>query len=282
MVRVSAIGLLLAHWLLLASCAARIDEPWRWPSVDPPAGAAPGVGLVPVRVAVAPSLVPLMERLEPYYEAARPGVDLVIHAGPKTGEVDPARWLALRLERGAEADAFLAESMGQVDALEREVQGSMAWLGNTLAVVVPRGSTLDRRELALGRAPVHIALQRSELGRWTRASLRESELWGDVSLAAGVFDDGSAIIERVRYFYEQTTPQRGRQESFGIVFGSDAHAAQDRVRVVGYLDQPRGDPLVHAIAWFTDEGAALASWLAESEDARVAAARGGFIVGGPR
>jgi|GEM_PF-6883125 len=244
----------------------------RWADASGRTEAIPRRGLTPVRVAVDPALAPLLRTLEPLYEGARPGLDLVVHEGARTGRMDQAEWLAMRLERGAEADAYLSESGHALDELTRAPDGRAPWLGNTLAVVVPKGSQLDRRELALRRAPVHVALERTALGHWTRASLRESGLWGEVSLASGNFDGGEAIVERVSYFAKRPTPE----ESFGIVFGSDADAS--RVRVVGYLDQPRGDATIHHVAWFTEAGADLAQWLLTDGGALMAAERAGFVV----
>lgn len=244
----------------------------RWPDASGRADATPGRGLIPVRVAVDPVLSSLARRLEPLYEGVRPGVDLVIYEGARTARMDQADWLAMRLDRGAEADAYLSESVHQIADLTRTPMGEGPWLGNTLAVVVAKGSTLDRRELAMGRAPVHVALERTALGRWTRASLRESGLWGEVALASGNFDGGEMIVERVSYFAKRSPPE----ESFGVVFGSDADAG--RVRIVGYLDQPRGDATIHHAAWFTDAGSDFVRWLVEDADALRTAARMGFVV----
>lgn len=256
----------------VCGCALEPETVSRWPDASGRTEAAPQPGLTPVRVAVDPVLAALVRRLEPLYEGARPGIDLVVHEGARTARMDRAEWLSMRLERGAEADAYLSESVHRIAELTRRPMGEAAWLGNTLAVVVPKGSRLDRRELAMRRAPVHIALERTALGRWTRASLRESGLWGEVSLASGNFDGGEAIVERVSYFARRRPPE----ESFGIVFGSDADAA--RVRIVGYLDQPRGDAAIHHVAWFTDAGADLAQWLLSDAEARAVAARMGFVV----
>lgn len=253
-------------------CAMGPETVSRWPDASGRTEAVPGQDVVAVRVAVDPVLAPLLRTLEPLYEGARPGVDLVVYEGARTGRMDQAEWLSMRLERGAEADAYLSESGHGLDELTRAPEGRAAWLGNTLAVVVPKGSQLDRRELALRRAPVHVALERTALGRWTRASLRESGLWGEVSLASGNFDGGEAIVERVSYFAKRPTPE----ESFGIVFGSDADAS--RVRIVGYLDQPRGDATIHHVAWFSEAGADLAQWLLADGGARAAAERAGFVV----
>lgn len=258
--------------LAVVGCAMKPETPSRWPDASGRLEAQPGRGLEAVRVAVDPALAPLARRLEPLYEGAKPGVDLIIYEGARTPRMDRASWLAMRLERGAEADAYLSESVHQIDELTRTPLGEAAWIGNTLAVVVPKGSTLDRRELALRRAPVHVALERTALGRWTRASLRESGLWGEVSLASGNFDGGEAIVERVSYFARRPTPE----ESFGVVFGSDADAA--RVRIVGYLDQPAGDATIHHVAWFTDAGDDLARWLLGDPEAMAVAARMGFVV----
>jgi ABC-type molybdate transport system substrate-binding protein len=265
-------GWVLACLLVLGGCAMKPETVSRWPDASGRAEAVPGPGLAAVRVAVDPALAALLRGLEPLYEGARPGVDLVIYEGARTGRMDQSEWLAMRLERGAQADVYVSESGHGLDELTRTPAGSAPWLGNTLAVVVPRGSQLDRRELALRRAPVHIALERTALGRWTRASLRESGLWGEVSLASGNIYGGAAIEERVAYFAKRPTPE----ESFGIVFGSDADAS--RVRVVGYLDQPRGDATIHHVAWFSEAGADLAQWLLSDTEARAAAARAGFVV----
>ncbi len=258
--------------LVVGGCAMTPETVSRWPDASGRAETVPGRGLTAVRGAVEPARPAGLRTNEPLYEGARPGVDLVIYEGARTGRMDRAEWLAMRLERGAQADVYVSESGQRIDELTRTAAGSAPWLGNTLAVVVPKGSQLDRRELALRRAPVHIALERTALGHWTRASLRESGLWGEVSLASGNFDSGEAIVERVAYFAKRPTPE----ESFGIVFGSDADA--NRVRIVGYLDQPRGDSTIHHVAWFSEAGADLARWLLGDADARAAAARAGFVV----
>lgn len=262
----------LALALAQSGCAMAPETPSRWPDASGKALAEPGEGLVPLRVAVDPTLAPLARLLEPLYEAQHPGVDLVIHVGVRDGRRDSPAWLAMRLERGAEADAYLAESTHRLDDLTRRPLGRSAWLGNALAVVAPAGSGLDAGSLIARDVPVHVALDRTALGRWTRASLREAGLWGEVSLAAGNFDHGAAIVERVAYFASRPTPEHG----LGIVFGSDA--SDRRVRVVGYLDQPRGDPTIHVVAWFTGSGEAFARWLLTSPDARQAATRAGFLV----
>jgi len=188
----------------------------------------------------------------------------------RSGWIGPA-WLAMRLERGAEADAYLSESEQQILELTRTPKGHEAWLGNTLAVIVPRNSSLDASQLTGRRTPVHVALERSALGRWTRASLREAGLWGEVALASGNFDGGEAIVERVSYFARRRPPE----VSFGIVFGSDVDA--ERVSVVGYLDQPKGDPTIHYVAWFTEAGEDFSRWLRSDPDALAFARRAGFV-----
>ncbi|OAB61723.1 hypothetical protein AY599_05105 [Leptolyngbya valderiana BDU 20041] len=267
-------SILLILILGLVGCAMKPETVSRWPDASGRGQVVPVEGLELVRVAVDPVLAALVRRLEPLYEGARPGIDLVVYEGARTARMDQAEWLAMRLERGADADAYLSESVHQIDGLTRTPLGTAAWVGNTLAVVVAQGSTLDRRELAMRRAPVHIALERTALGRWTRASLRESGLWGEVSLASGNFDGGEMIVERVSFFARRQPPE----QSFGIVFGSDADLS--RVRIVGYLDQPRGDATVHHVAWFSDAGADLAEWLLTDAEARAIAARMGFIVPG--
>ena len=267
-------SILLILILGLVGCAMKPETVSRWPDASGRGQVVPVEGLESVRVAVDPVLAALVRRLEPLYEGARPGIDLVVYEGARTARMDQADWLAMRLERGAEADAYLSESVHQIDGLTRTPLGTAAWVGNTLAVVVAQGSTLDRRELAMRRAPVHVALERTALGRWTRASLRESGLWGEVSLASGNFDGGEMIVERVSFFARRQPPE----QSFGIVFGSDADPS--RVRIVGYLDQPRGDATIHHVAWFSDAGADLAEWLLTDAEARAIAARMGFIVPG--
>ncbi len=268
---------MVAGWLWVCvligcGCAMKPETFSRWPDASGRAEAVPGRGLVAVRVAVDPVLAPLVRRLEPLYEGTTPGIDLVIYEGARTARMDQADWLAMRLDRGAEADAYLSESVHQIGDLTRTPMGEGPWLGNTLAVVVANGSTLDRRELAMGRAPVHVALERTALGRWTRASLRESGLWGEVALASGNFDGGEMIVERVSYFAKRSPPE----ESFGVVFGSDADAR--RVRIVGYLDQPHGDATMHHAAWFSEAGADFVRWLVQDSDALQTASRMGFFV----
>lgn len=263
----------LVVWALaLAGCAMDPAEPSRWPDASGLAQTTPAPGLVPLRVAVDPTLATLIRGLEPLYEAQHPGVDMLIYEGVRDGRRDGPAWLAMRLDRGALADAYLAESGHRLDELTNKPLGRAAWLGNTLAVIAPAGSGLDSASLTARSVPVHVAMERSALGRWTRASLREAGLWGEVSLAAGRFDHGASIVERVAYFARRPTPEMG----LGIVLGSDA--VDDRVRVVGYLDQPRGDPTIHEAAWFGDAGEALVGWLRASPDARAAATRAGFLV----
>ncbi|MEQ8844931.1 MAG: hypothetical protein RIB58_08750 [Phycisphaerales bacterium] len=259
--------------LLAAGCAMKPETPSRWPDASGRVVAGqPGAGLEVVRVAVDPTLAPLARALEPLYEGRRPGIDLVLYEGVRTQRLDQPSWLAMRLERGAEADAYLCESERQILELTRPPEGHAAWLGNTLAVVVARGSPLDGSQIAGRRVPVHIALERSALGRWTRASLREAGLWGEVSLAAGNFDGGEPIVERVSYFAQRQPPE----QSYGVVFGSDADPR--RVEIVGYLDQPRGDATIHHVAWFSEAGADFAQWVLTDPDARAWAGRAGFIV----
>ena len=258
--------------ILGLGCAMPPETPSRWADASGRAEAAGGQQLVPVRVAVDPTLADLARALEPVFEGQRPGIDLVIYEGVRTQRLDQPAWLAMRLERGAEADAYLSESERQVLDLTRVPTGHAAWLGNTLAVVAPRGSMLDESQLVSRRTPVHIALERSALGRWTRTSLREAGLWGEVSLAAGNFDGGEPIVERVSYFARRQPPEA----SFGIVFGSDVDPA--RVGIVGYLDQPHGDPTIHHVAWFSEAGEDFAQWLLTDHNARAWAARAGFVV----
>ncbi|MEO1278155.1 MAG: substrate-binding domain-containing protein [Planctomycetota bacterium] len=253
-------------------CAMPPETPSRWADASGRAEAVPGERLVAVRVAVDPTLAKLARALEPVFEGQRPGIDLVLHEGVRTQRLDQPAWLAMRLERGAEADAYLSESERQILDLTRTPTGHAAWLGNTLAVVAPRGSMLDQSQLTGRSTPVHIALERSALGRWTRASLRQAGLWGEVALAAGNFDSGEAIVERVSYFARRQPPEA----SFGVVFGSDVDPA--RVGIVGYLDQPREEPTIHHVAWFSEAGEDFARWLLANHDARAWAARAGFVV----
>ncbi|GIW74165.1 MAG: hypothetical protein KatS3mg103_0687 [Phycisphaerales bacterium] len=202
-------------------------------------------------------------------------MDLVLHEGARTGRLDQAQWLALRLDRGAQADAYLAESVQTVRDRTRTPAGWAPWLGNTLVVVAPRGVGVPASALGDRTTPVHLALERTALGRWTRAALRQAGLWDEVAPTAGLFDNGRAIVQRLHESAQRDPPR----PALGIVLGSDADPA--RVEIVGRLAPPADDPPVHAVAWLTQAGEDLASWLRHDPSARRTALAMGFLLPGP-
>jgi molybdate transport system substrate-binding protein len=132
---IRALGGTLAAVLLLAACAA-------------PAAPEP----VELTIFGAASLRSALEEVERVYEAANPGVDLVL-------STDSSAALATQIEQGAPADVFLsADTTNPQQLVDLGLASAVVpFAGNALTVIVPPGNPAGIETPAdLGRAGVRV------------------------------------------------------------------------------------------------------------------------------
>lgn len=123
--RLAILAVLLTAALALAGCS--------------PAGGSETSGAVTkeLRVSAATTLKRAFEEMEPAFEAANPGVDVVFNFGA-------SGVLQKQVEAGAPCDVFASASPKQVDALMSggyvSAEETATFCGNRVAIVVPAGN----------------------------------------------------------------------------------------------------------------------------------------------
>jgi ABC-type molybdate transport system substrate-binding protein len=257
-VRLWWIGLLA----LLAACAGRgVNGPAPEPEPLEPRTDARNEVLV---VYAAPTLAALVERLAAVYEAENPDIRVRVRTGQRGPVLDPWGNIARDINAGAAVDVLAAERAWQIDELTRPPPVRRQWLGNELVAVTGRASRLRLIDLSTGWCGVAVALERTALGRDSRASLEARGVWSTVAERVERFDDAAAILERARWGADS-------EHVLGIVYRTDARgAAAEGTRVVGRLALPAGEELVHELAAWTPRGEALVAWLTGEHAAAVA------------
>lgn len=213
----------------------------------------------PIHVLAADTFGALLDRLEPMFEREHPGVDLVVTYGVSSPPLDADQTLSRAVNAGQTIDVILVDDAVQLKRLARQPSAVTPWLSNRLVLIRTRGTGLRLIDLSTGVCEVSVALERSALGRATRAALRERGVWSGMSGRVGLFDGGPAIVARVAS--ERLEP------ALGIVFASDAATTKRSITVVAVLD---AEGVGHVAATWTVDGRMFARWLRSDEALGVA------------
>ncbi|MGB0589990.1 MAG: molybdate ABC transporter substrate-binding protein [Myxococcota bacterium] len=153
-----------------------------------------------VRIHAASSLTELFEHLEPLFEAAHPGTDVVFSfAGSQV--------LRVQIAQGAPADIFVSANLAHVEALHHAgLTGPPRQVaGNTLAIIVPTDNPAKVQELEqLPRAQrIVLGTPHSPVGEYARALLarEDAQRNGDLServMARVVSEESNARLVRAK------------------------------------------------------------------------------------
>lgn len=183
----------------------------------------PEAGKQRVTVFAAASLTDVMDDVEAAFEAAYPGVDLVVSTAATSV-------LARQIEQGAPADVFLAASPTWTDYLsERNLlrYPAQTLVGNRLVVVGNQTlAGLASPDDLLRYDRIALADEGVPAGDYARQALRSAGIWDDVAPRVVPTRDVRAALAAVRTGAAPTA----------VVYRSDVQAVPD-VRVV--LDWPQ-------------------------------------------
>jgi molybdate transport system substrate-binding protein len=189
-------------------------------------------------VSVAASLQNAMGELAPVYERSQPGIKVIFNFGG-------SGTLEQQIERGAPADAFLAASPKQMDALAAKglilTDTRRDLLGNQVVLIAPKGSTRPNsfqdlsdetiKLIALGD-PVSVPA-----GDYGRQVLQSLHVWAVVQPKLVLAKDVRQVLSYV---------ETGNADA-GIVYSTDAQET-DRVRVAAIAPADSHRPVVYPIA----------------------------------
>lgn len=189
-------------------------------------------------VSAAASLTNAFRELAPLFEARHPGTQVLLNFAASDA-------LLAQIAKGAPVDVFAAadqEAMDRAASQKLLVAGSRRnFVGNTLVLAVPAGSTLGITQLgdlqipqvkriALG-APASVPA-----GRYALGALRAANMWPAVEPKA-------VYAQSVRQALDYIA--RGEVEA-GFVYATDAALMKDRVRVA--LSVPTESRVLYPIA----------------------------------
>ena len=186
-----------------------------------------------VTVAAAISLKESMEQIGKAYHA-RTGVDVRL-------TFDASGRLAAQIRQGAPVDAFVSAGQAEVDALVAGGQADKASrrtvVGNTLVLIVPAGSTGGPTSIAdLAHATGKLAIGNPKsvpAGHYAQQVLDKLQLTAAVRPRLVMGEN----VRQVLTYVEQGVV------AAGFVYGTDAKAAGDKVRVVATADAADHDPI---------------------------------------
>jgi len=209
-------------------------------------------------VSAAASLTEAFKEIAPRFTAANRGVKVSFNfaaSGP----------LLQQIVQGAPVDVFAAadqETMGRAEKGGHLLPGSRVnFVASSLVLVTPRSGTLNKlADLQIG-AVQRIALGNPDsvpVGRYAKEALEKQRMWQPLSPK---FVMAISVKQALEYV------QRGEVEA-GFVYGSDAVATRERVRVVAEL--PTTTPMVYPAALVAGsthpkEAAAFLRFLREPE-----------------
>jgi molybdate transport system substrate-binding protein len=187
-------------------------------------------------VFAAASLSDAFEAIEQELEAATPNLSITYNFGGSQA-------LVTQLEEGAQADVFASANTAQMEvAIEADLAASppVPFVHNRLAIVTPADNPADIRDLAdLGKEGILLVLAQSEVpaGRYARESVclmaSHTTTYGSdfvARVAANVVseeEDVRDVLAKVAL---------GEADA-GIVYISDAVAADDQVQVIDIPDE---------------------------------------------
>lgn len=190
--------------------------------------------------------------------------------------------LAKQIEAGAPADVFLSADQASMDYLAKKdlvrADSRANLLGNTLVVVAPRASKLEKLALtsealtaALGSGKIATGDVASvPVGKYAKAALESLGLW---SVAEGSFAFTDNVRSALMFVAREEAP-------LGIVYATDARS-EPKVKVVATIPASAHPPIVYPVALTsTASGDGPAKFLAflEGKDAKAAFIEKGFSV----
>jgi len=172
--------------------------------------------------------------------------------------------LAKQIEQGAPADIFVSADTDWMDyAADKKVINRptrLNLLGNSIVLVVPRDSAIDKVSIGQGFDLAKLAgdgkiatgdVNAVPVGKYARAALEKFGAWQQ---AAPKF----AMAESVRAAL--TLVARG-EAALGIVYATDARV-EPGVKIVGAFPPDSHPPIVYAVAATTTAGPEAVSYLA--------------------
>ncbi len=229
---------------LSLAAPARAEAPLRGAPPELPAAQS-------VSVFAAASLKTALDAIGAAYKA-KSGVDLKIsYAGSMA--------LAKQIEAGGPAELFVSADEASMDYLAQrnliQPQTRSNLLGNTLVIVAPRGSSLDKLALAkealaaaIGAGKIAIGdIDSVPVGKYAKAALEKLGLW---SVAESHFAFTDNVRAALMFVAREEAP-------LGIVYLTDAKA-EPKVKIVATFPADSHPPIIYPIALTTRgaEGAA--------------------------
>lgn len=185
----------------------------------------------PLTVFAAASLTESFDEIAAAFEAANPGIDVVLNYGGSSG-------LAAQIAEGAPADVFAAASTTQLP-------DGTVFATNELALAVPAGNPGDVTGLAdLARPELAIALCAVEVpcGAASATLLEQAGITASVDTSE---QDVKAVLTKI---------ELGEVDA-GLVYITDVRAAGAAVESIAL---PEAEPVAYPIAALTDSEAAAA------------------------
>lgn len=159
--------------------------------------------------------------------------------------------LQRQIETGAPADVFASAGQPQMNALAAQnliiAETRRSFTRNTLVLIVPTDSAFGALAFAdLGDARVRrIAVGNPRTvpaGQYAEQSLVRLGLWPQIQSRLILAEDVRQVLDYVA---------RGEVDA-GIVYASDARAAQDRVRIAARAPAETHDPILYPVAVVRD------------------------------
>lgn len=209
-------------------------------------------------VSAAASLTEAFREIGPCFAAANPGVRVKFNfaaSGP----------LLQQIAQGAPVDLFAAADQETMDRAEKgghlKPASRVNFVANTLVLVTPPAGTLKGLADLRANAVRRIAVGKPDsvpAGRYAKGALEKEGMWQTL---APKFVMAISVKQALEYV------QRGEVEA-GFVYGSDAVAARERVRVATEI--PTTNPIVYPAAVVAtsphpSEAAAFLRFLREPE-----------------
>lgn len=227
----------------------------------------PTNGAQPVHVLSSQVFASVMGPLESAFEREHPEFDLVVTYGVERAPLDADQDLQTIIGDGAQADVFLAGDLRQVEEVSRAPMSIVPWLGNRLVLVRRSRSRLRMIDLSKGNCEVAVALERTPLGRASRAALEARGIWSGISERVGLFGDGETILSR--------TGSLGLDPVLGIVYASTRLNSELPIEVAGVIaDEDLVDQ--HVVSVWSEDGGRFAEWLISPAAQRIAS-QSGFL-----
>lgn len=202
-------------------------------------------------VSAAASLKEVLGRLGATYTRAHPNVKLRFNFAA-------SGVLQRQIEQGAPVDLFIAAAEKNMNELETQKlidpASRKVLAGNTLVLVVPKGSThgpRSFRELGASRVGrVAIGAPKSvPAGKYAQETLTKLGVWAAVEAKAIQGKDVRDVLTQV---------ELGNVDA-GIVYGSDA-AISKKVRVVAVAPQDTHKPILYPLAVVRDSKRKPEAW----------------------